>query len=114
MVLGKRFSAGAKFPHEATLAQPFLFGIDRTGVDLEPMMQKHLGGLNDLEVFIYPPRAGVVPSRFDRDKASTHDVGKPDKAVAASLRIALQNQSWSGQHFKASETHIQSYFQQLR
>jgi O-acetyl-ADP-ribose deacetylase (regulator of RNase III) len=70
-----------------TIAMPAL-GCGNGGLswaDVEPMMQKHLDGLSDLEVFIYPPRVGVVSSGLERDDSPKHYVGKPEKAVAAEI-----------------------------
>ena len=52
---------------------------------MQSIMQKHLAGLSDLAVFIYPPRTGVVSSGFEHDDTTSSENTRSEKAVAASL-----------------------------
>ena len=67
-----------------TIAMPAL-GCGNGGLSwdaVRPLMETHLGGLPDLEVFVYPARAGVASTGVDEQEGETHAPGR--RGVAAS------------------------------
>jgi O-acetyl-ADP-ribose deacetylase (regulator of RNase III) len=67
-----------------TIAMPAL-GCGNGGLPwdaVRPLMETHLGGLPDLEVFVYPARVGAASTRVDGQESET--LAPSRKGVAAS------------------------------
>ncbi|NBX18746.1 MAG: hypothetical protein EBR09_15440 [Proteobacteria bacterium] len=72
-----------------TIAMPAL-GCGQGGLawkDVKALMDKHLGSLPDLEVFVYPDRAGASSERTEKDHQDGQESGKFGWSAAASANL---------------------------